>query len=375
LTGDLYDHLIAVIVVGVLFLTAVIAAPNISYVNLLQLDQQQLRNIALTTLKTMLLDPGYPVNWGSSENFTQNAVKKFGLALYKSSSLYVLDADKVQRLVVDNPVGHLEYNRTIQLLELEGYGFNLEIIAPFNVTVKDLSTANILEFEITVTFNDDKPVPNAIVEATIVYSYFVGAESADERYAINWIIEKETTNELGKCVIKYILAEQFSDLMVILHTTVADVATITTIHGNLSEQNIGQVNLVDDTIIITRPFSLPNDERTIENIVVFTEEGVVSLYNGTGTDILNYGAFNVWNKTFPGLKDMNPILLIVNIEAVERATGRKGILIVGPYPNYVGSRVVKYGGTPKGVAVTLQRSVNISGMTYLVKFTFWKEDA
>jgi hypothetical protein len=313
------------------------------------------------------------VDWGSSENFTQDSVKKFGLALHESSSLYVLDADKVQRLVKDNPVGYLEYNKTLQLLGLEGYGFNLKITAPFNVTVNDLSAGNKLEFEVTVTFNDDKPIPNAIVEAIIVYSYFVGADGTGERYAVSWIIEKETTDELGKCEIEYTITEQFSDVMVILHTTVADVTTITTIYGNLSQQNLGHVNLVDDTIIITRPFTLPNEERTIENIVVLTEEGVISLYNGTETDILNYGAFNVWNKTFPGLKDMDPILLIVNLEAVEKATGRKGVLVVGPYPNYVGSRVVEYGGTPKGAAIRLQRSVSISGMTYVVDLTFWKE--
>jgi len=115
----------------------VVVVPNLSYVNLLYVDQQQLRNMALETMKAILLQTGFPTNWGSEDPFNQDNVSRFGLAYAESSSSYVLDSDKVQRLVVDNPVGYVEYDKMRELLGLEGYEFSISILPPFNVTIEE----------------------------------------------------------------------------------------------------------------------------------------------------------------------------------------------------------------------------------------------
>jgi len=47
MVAPVFEHITAIIVVSMLFVSAVIAVPAISYVNLLYVDQQQFRNVAL----------------------------------------------------------------------------------------------------------------------------------------------------------------------------------------------------------------------------------------------------------------------------------------------------------------------------------------
>ena len=534
MTGTIYDHLTAVIITGALFVAAVIAVPTLSYVNLLYVDQQQLRNVALETLKTILLDTGYPLDWGSDGN-----MERFGLALSESSSSYVLDPDKVQWLVENNSSEWLEYETVRQMLGLQGYGFNFKIMPPFKVTIEDLSEPGLenLHFVVTVTSNDGTPIPNADVKAIILHSQltedlernlllngdfeidsnndnvpdnwsvtaegnvsygltnstyttgslslyasvpsganitvrsdpfpvvpnityvaktymkandtqnyaslrihwydsdwnllgssdavnvtltanwkqytgdvtslsnasfakaeiFVSQPTADiginwddirfqrvfapgektEIYSLPYFQVQKTTNELGRCEINYSPTGEVSDVLTIFQTTVAGVTTVTTICGSLPPNDVAEINIADDEIILTQPESDPSAARWLENVMVFTTDGVMRLYNGTQADKLNYGAYQIWNKTFNGLQSLDPVIFVLNFYIVEKYSGRKCTLVVGPHPNYMGSRVIQYGENPgaitKGSLVKLQRAVNISGMTYIFELTLWKE--
>ena len=372
LTSAVYDYLTASVIVGLLFVVAVVAIPNTSFVGLLSVDQQQLRSVAIEVLNDMLLSVGHPVDWGSYNDFNPQAVGKFGLALSESSSSFVLDPDKVERLVLDNPLGCLDYLRVHRLMGLQGYGFNVKIAAPFDVVTDNLSVGNNLKFRVTVKFNNGKPIPNAVIDAKIVYALYEGGSSDDENYSLRLIHVSNRTDELGKGVVEYGIGEN-SDFVAVFQTTVADVTTVTAIYGNFPPNNIAEVNMVKDEVVLTHPKSRPNDNRWIENVVAFTEDGLVTLFNGTKADALNYGSRRVWKRIFNGLKNLDPILLIFNVNCVERGVGRKDTLVVGPYPNVNGSRVIEYGGTPMGTTVELHRAVKISGMTYVVQLLLWKE--
>jgi len=371
---ELYEHLFGLIIIGAIFTSVVYAIPNTSYVNLFYMDQQQLRNIALKVLNAILLETGYPATWGSEEPFNPNSVHSFGLASSYTSSFYLLDPDKVQRLVAENPSGYLEYEKVRQLLGLQDYGFNLRIVPPFNVTVVDLSQSEKnLKFDVTVTLNDEKPVPNAAVTALIVYSHYKGGLGGDERYSIRQVQAQDVTNELGQCTISKVLTGQVSDVMVAFQTTAAGVGTVNTVFTDPPPEDIAEINMVNDTIILTHPKSTPNENRWICDIAMFTENGLLALYDGTKNDTLNYGSNDLWSKNFHGLKTVNPVFLFLNVNAVEKSSGRKGTLTVGPYPNYTGNRVLRYGGTPMGDVVKLQRTVSIADMDYMLELMFWKE--
>jgi hypothetical protein len=64
-----YDHIVATLIIGVIFVGAVVVLPAMSFVNIQAVDQQQLRNTAINLLNAMLLEPGEPNTWGSFDPF------------------------------------------------------------------------------------------------------------------------------------------------------------------------------------------------------------------------------------------------------------------------------------------------------------------
>jgi len=389
LAGGLYDHLLAVVLVGAVFVGSVVALPNVGYVGFLSVDQQQLRNVALTALNTMLLDAGYPLNWGASAfwpngTFNQNAVVRFGLASADDSTFYVLDSDKVQRLVTDSSLGSISTNRVRSLLGLQGYKFSLRIIPPFNVTLYkgrfELNPSMVrLEFDVKVSHNDKRPIAGASVQATIVYTTKKGTSAK-----FYTVIERATTDAVGKCQIaKDITAgggEEITDAVVIFKVTVADLSSVVLIYQSTPLEDIANVNVVGDNITLTipdSPPSPPNDARWVDNIVVLNEDSFTFLYNGTRSndDKLTYGkGYQVWNQNMPGLSYSDASFFLFSFWVVVEG-GRRSTLVAGPNPNWLGSRVLQFGDTvvSGGSALTVQRDVIISGMTYVAEFTLWKQ--
>jgi len=388
MVNAVYDHVVAIVIVGLMFVGAVVVMPTMSFVNLQVIDQQQLRNTALNVFNTILLDTGQPINWGSIRDFTTNdlRVKRFGLAGAEESTLYVLDPDKVQRLVNGNPLGEMTYARVKQLLGLQGYGFSLKIIPPFIVTFSsnDISVVgNTLSYRAEVSYLDGRPIPNAQIYSTVVYSkgndYFNISQSGPSQ-----------TNALGMCSGTVTLGVTSPDYyMVTLRVTVADVATLIVTSGQTFDNKIARINIVYDTVVLTSwkdppDFNEPpNMNVWILDIVAFDSEGTLwYLFEGpsSGNEGNRFnsgdGLFERWSKIFHGLHDSDPVIMIFNFWAIdEQGHGRSQVLVTVAYPNLLGSSVFEYGGYANvaSSAVRIQRSVQISGMTFTAELWLWKE--
>ena len=386
--------MVALLVVGVIFTTASVVVPNMAYVNLLAVDQQQLRNTAMQVFNTMLLETGYPGNWGTALNasyqFDSSVVTRFGLASYEDSSFYVLDSEKVQRLVTDDPVGSLSYDQVRTLLGLEGYGFSLRIIPPFNVTLMENQFSMIpsqisLDFDVKVSYNDGRPIAGAVVEATVIYMTQQGGNTA-KLYAA---AEDGSTDSVGfYSLTKTINAaggEEMTSAIIAFRVTLADLSSLVLMYQSTPPNNVADVNIVGDQVILSipdQPPSPPNNARWVDYIIVFDGESFYFIHNGTRSndDKLNYGSgsqFKVWNKNFPGLHYQNQAFTLFSFWAVLPGGGRTSVMIAGPSPGWQGNRVLQYGDAegPRGTGLALkfQRTVYISGMTYLAELTFWKE--
>jgi len=386
LAGEIYDYMAGLIAIGIIFLSAVMIIPNMSYVNVLCVDQQQLRNTALETLKAMLLEPGYPADWAKRDPFDQDEVQRFGLAYPDSPSFHVLDPNKVQRLVEENPMGYIEYGKMRELLGLEGYGFSLSILPPFNVTwTKNSEDDENLNFTIRTLQNDGKPIrPKANVDTTIVYTTKKGNTAMLYLDFVNGI----STNPLGECTITKTLTippgEELQDVIVVFRVSVADVAAVMATYQKCQSEefaDIAEINLVGENITLTiPPEAQPRDARWVDSMIIISGGAVTILYNGTrsNNDKLTWGqGYKVWEKRFRGLESYNPVLMIGGIWAVAEGEGRAELLAMGPYPNLLGSRVLKYGdalGARSATSIVkLQRAVVISRMTYIAEITLWKE--
>lgn len=381
MTGEAYDHLMAVVVLGAIFMATVFVVPSLTYVNLLYMEQQQMQNVALSAFKTMLFDEGYPTKWGSMHGtsmFNENDMNRFGLALLSEPSLYVLDSDKVQRLA-NNPTGNITYQKAKELLELSGYEFSLTIRPLFNVhRAVSIGRPNdktaTIDFKVNVSRYDGRPLPNAIVLATIIYAVDTPATSFAQCRA--------TTDSLGRCqgshAVSVVGNQKITDVIVIFRVTVADLATMVvcaedTRHPN----NIAKINVVGDNIVLTNPDEMagPHAARWVLNILMFNFETSVNLLNGSRSNEfkLTYGqGFGVWSQEFEGLSTSEPSVLIFTFDAVDR--GRTVLLLVGPYALWSPSDAIGFNTNVShgGETVSVQRNVIMSGMAYVAELTLWK---
>ena len=395
-----YDHIVAIVFIGIMFVWAISVVPQMSLNNIQNVNQQQLRNTELNIFNELLLATGSGVNgtatttdWGSVENFSQENVTRFGLASSTEKQLFTLDPDKIQRLAQENPMGSVTYQKTKELLGLQGYDFVLQIVPPFNVTNVDgtkidqehspvdvwqLQNNEDLYFQVKIAFLDGRPIPDATVQTTAVYT------NGDNFSISNQITSKSSI--LGIATVQAPLDFRPSSIMVIMRVSVADVATIVVTFGQFLD-NIVDVNLVEDTVTLTEPKDPNNGAVWLTDMYYYSSIGSFShLYTG-GTDQDNKvntgtGEFTNWTRTFTGLKNMDPVVMVLNVYAVPdkgelAENGRQHLVVAGPYQNLLGYTVFEYGSPYAGQSpiVSTQRSVVICGMTYTAQFILWKNSA
>jgi len=389
--GEVYDYMIGLIIVGLIFGSAVLVVANLSYVNLLYVDQQQLRNVALTALKSMLLDTGDPVNWGSDPN----GIQRFGLASSAGGSFYVLDPNKVQRLDI---VG---YDKVRDLLGLEGYGFSLRILPPFNVTITDRNfdfteQQTSIGFTVKVLRHDGRPLANAAVYPTIIYS--VEEETTGNVSVKSSTASTRFTDLLGRCEINELLTPpeggRIRDVIAFLRVTVAGIETVVDIyHGATNPSEVIEIDYGTGDNVTLRipeeeyPFDQPNEADWVCNVAAYYGQGdVLDMYSGTqDTDKITWGeGYKTWNGNIPGIQSSDPALVIFVLSCVPKGLegegsgkgkgiGRTPILIVSPGPNHIDPEGLHFGGNISGPTVRIGRNVIISGMKYLLEMTLWKE--
>jgi hypothetical protein len=386
-TGEAYDHMMAAVVLAAIFVASVIVVPSLSYVNLLYLDQQQLQNIALSAMKTILFDEGYPTNWGSMQGtsmFNGTDVKRFGLAAQSDPSLYVLDPNKVYRLAY-NPMGNISFQRAQQLLGLQGYGFSLVFHPLFNVS-RNVNIARPDDNSATITFSanvsryDGQPVPNAIVRATIIYA--VDSSSGYMTYASNVVANTDSLGKSsGSLTVSVSGNDKIKDVLVIFRITVAGRATMVVSSQDTHDpDDIAKINVVGNNIILTIPEDVPgsNDARWITNIMMYNFETSISLLNGTGTGTdnkLNYGSDIVWSQAFNGLDESEPGILIITFRTETLGPGGRTLaVLIGPYGLWGQSGVMQFNNVPvsSGASASIRRDVIIAGMAYVAELRLWK---
>ncbi len=392
LVGELYDYMIGIVVVGVIFTSAVFAIPAISYVNLLQVDQQQLRNTALNVFNTMLLGTGSPSDWGSTFPFDQNNVEAFGLDLAKESSMYILDADKLQRLDKESP-GYIEYPYVRELLGLEEYGFTLSIFRPYTVDW-DLEINNApssVWFAVNVTRSEDqRPIPNAQVSVTVLATAINKNTKTDPIAIVN---EARTffTDALGRCEGSEVLTlppgYYLGQAVAIMKITVSGISTIVVAQAGVNLQEVMKINTFGDTVTLsyrgwnTTTTVVPEGVRRIKQIDAYNYDQLTRVWSGSDHPSDNKinkgeGDFQYWNKTFPGLRAMEPGLLLFTVLVTLKKLGPTLVIIAGPFSLGESSEIFSFGPDSEqlsNVAIKLRRYVVFSGITYIAELTLWKE--
>jgi hypothetical protein len=379
-----YDHIIAILIVGAIFVSTVVALPALNYANLQTVDQQQLRNVTLNVFDSMLLSAGNPSNWGSSgTDFDQNAVDKFGLAYSVPFSKYVLDVDKVQRIDISNPTGFVEYNRAHELLNLEDYGFQFSIIRPFLVNWSLNIMSNEVHFSVTVTRNEDRtPIPNAEVKVTTTLSVMGGSkfdivkcDPITDFTDARGICEGIQTNDVSGGI---------TSAVSIMTITVAGMSTTVVARTKDPFSELIKINTSDDDIILSLPDYLignnTRSERRIIRIDAYDSEVLIPLFeegdlNPPDIKFSHGTGYEYWTMTFPGLRYMNPTALLFWVELTLKGHGRVLVLLAGSLDFMAEQEILSLGPNPenKNPIVVMRRLVVISDMTYVAQIAFWRD--
>jgi hypothetical protein len=128
-------------------------------------DKDLLKVTAEKIMTQMLLDSGYPYNWGSDNT----SLKVFGLAKYGQTSreAYLLDPDKVLRLN-SNASYYFPASNASSLLNLgKDYGFTLEFNETLKVSVNQMGPTD--NYSISVASDYALPIMGAKVSAVLYY--------------------------------------------------------------------------------------------------------------------------------------------------------------------------------------------------------------
>ena len=388
MVGEIYDYMLGITIVGIIFVAAMFTIPSISFINLRQVDQQQLRNTGLNLFNAILLGDGSPANWGSIYPFDQNNTESFGISLAGQSTLYTIDKDKLQRLSSIGP-GQIEYEKVKELLGLQDYGFLLSIYRPFRVNwtinINESPVNPIVDYSISVNRNlDQRPILDAQVSVTLLCT--AKNPNVEDPLVIVKVAGDKVTNAMGVLQgseeIEILESGyELDSAMGIFTINVAGITTQVVAYSEYQIQDIVNINTFGDTIVL----SFRNEENTSTNAVrrpidIFTfdyEEELNHLYQVPNNYHITHGiGYETWNRTFPGLSYLDPGLLIFTVDTTLGQGGRDTYLITGPLSLWENSEILTFGssGAVGDDNVRLRRYlVDASGMVYNAELLLWEE--
>jgi hypothetical protein len=380
MVNAVFDHLIAIVLVGAIFIGTVVAMPAaIKFTNFQAADQQQLRNTASNVFNAILQGTGSPSNWGSSFPFNQNNVQTFGLAYSSSFSRYVLDSDKVQRLDPNSP-GFIDYARIRDLLKLQRYGFRFSLYRPFKVGWDIQWGENWVGLNVNVTRTEDgTPIPNAQVKTRII----VTASNPNNEAPIFIVNEvpSKFTNLQGQCQINEPVTlptgYTMESAIATIHIIVTGMDTMVVASKDVSVQQYLKINTFGDTVTLTirgEYYHAPG-ARWVKMVYAYDLVDLVTVYDGDKVDKINQGEgdFEYWNSTFPGISTMDPAMLLFVFSV---PNPRRLVVVAGPFSFSEPDKIFEFGATqPAGnvFSTTMRRFVVISGMTFVAELKLWRE--
>jgi len=405
--NSVYENIVAILIVGVIFVGTVVALPATINANLQTVDQQQLRNTASSVFDSMLLDVGSPSNWGSKVHFDQDGnpyfdpteVEKFGLAYADPFSKFVLDPDKVQRL---NP-GELDYESVRDLLRIQNdYGFLFSIYRPFRVASTLSITDNSVNFSVTVTRTEDgTPIPKAAVKVTtFVTAAYINKTKTTTPPDIPEYISSPMAPVYGTTGVTgsyqnttYVSLGEYAvnSAVAIMEINVAGMSTTVVKQNDYSfVQYINVTTYGDNVVLSIRGSNLSDSEspnsRVIMDAIAYDSQSTALIDLLDDPNRVNWGV-GKQNATmdFPGLRSINPTVLLmvlqiqVNAETLPNGTklpgGKRLVLCAGPFAFADSGKIYEFGGDSTGMnpIALMRRLVVISDMTYVATLAFWRE--
>ena len=356
----IYEYLFAGVIIIALLIGSTVMVTTLATPASNASDKDQLKVTAEKIMTQMLLDSGYPNNWGSDKTPAQD-LKVFGLAKYGQTSrqAYELDADKVLRLG-SNIGGDSSYfipptntpNSAVNLLNLANqqgaaeYGFTLEFRETLQISAPQPSASG---YSITVSSEYNLPIIGAEVSATL---YSVNAES---KIASQGPAYGKTGND-GSYVLPFDFNPSTGSAKVLV--VAVDYYGVQAVKFFYSSTNTLPATLFGNSLLSNQSYTINSGADSREILLIQTSQG----YETRDIAVGNSGAPNSFTLSNPPEPSAVAVLAVSS-----------GNTLVIAYRDF---SAISYRTIPAvqsaPMAYSLQRTVLIDGSTYTATLYFWR---
>jgi hypothetical protein len=342
-----YEYLFAGIIIISLIIGSTVMVGTLSTPAMNASDKDQLKITSEKITTQLLLDSGYPYNWGSSQT-PLGDLKVFGLAKYGQTSrqAYELDPDKVLRLsssLSGDSSYYIPPQNALQLLNLKNaygvaeYGFTIEFSDALLVSAPEQTDDG---YTINVRSEYNLPIIGAKVSATL---YYIDAENQIAHQGPS----HGTTAADGSFLLPFNFNPVTGSSEVLL--VAVDYYGVLAVKFFYPTTNTLPATLFGNTVIANQPYSVGGGADCREILLVQTGQGYET------RDV----SFTIGNS---------PESSAVAVLAVSSDGG----LVVG-YRDFSGISYRSIEAVQSApLAYSLQRAVLIGGSTYTVTIYFWR---
>ena len=356
----IYEYLFAGLIIialltGSTFMVATLSSPSSN-----ASDKDTLKVAAEKVVTQMLLDSGYPYDWGSTSAVPQ----VFGLAKYGQTSrqAYQLDPDKVLRLNMTIG-GDSSYfipptstpstpNSAVSLLNLANeygaaeYGFTLEFKETLQISDPQESGP---DYKIMVRSEYNLPIIDAKVSATL---YYINTEN---QIATQGPAYGTTAND-GSFILPFNFNPSTGSAEAL--AVAVDYYGVQAVKFFYPTTNTLPATLFGSSLISNQPYTINSGADSREIILIQTSQG----YETRDLVVRNSGAPNSFTLNNPPEPSAVAVLAV--------SSGNNLLIAYRDFSTISYRTISKVRSAP--MAYSLQRTVLIGGSTYTATLYFWR---
>lgn len=356
----IYEYLFAGVIIIALLIGSTVMVTTLATPAANASDKDQLKVTAEKVMTQMLLDSGYPNNWGSNKTPVGD-LKVFGLAEYglTSRQAYELDPDKVLRLS-SSIGGDASYyipptgspNSAINLLNLVNdqgaaeYGFTLEFSSTLQISASYASASG---YSITVSSEYNLPVIGAEMSATLYYINAAGQiASQGPSYG--------TTGSDGSYSLPFNYNPSVDSAEVLV--VAVDYYGAQSVKFFYPTANTLPATLFGGSILSSQPYTISSGADSREILLVQTSQG----YETRDIAVGNAGTPNNFALGNPPEPSAVAVLAV--------SSGNNLVIAYRDFSAISYRTISAVQSAP--MAYSLQRTVLIDGSTYTATLYFWR---
>jgi len=342
----IYEYLFAALIIVTMIIASLFMVATLTEPQKKTSEREQLKITAEKIMNQILFDPGYPTDWGSNLTVPLQTIQSFGLAKFNETTrgAYTLDVDKILRLSNETNTNKNLKAIIPNLLNLgTDYGIAMEFATPLIISISDRRDGNVYDVRVTSQLGG---LPAYGAEA-IAKMYYV---SGDQIMQSPEIAASTDTN--GNCIIDFseFVSEFIQEKTMVISIDYHNIHVAQV----LANKN---VPMLGDQIYSSQPL-----DQTVCQALVVNEQGSYKIKSVNTT--INAQPQNWYQLAY---NEPSSVATLANDANDGIACASKEI----SNATYC-SASIDFRQISNPVSYTIERTVRIDGLTYLMRLYVWR---